>query len=183
MERSSSTASSRAGGPSRPPPNLRQFLKDRAHLTNSTVLENTMEVLRDEEVFDLSDLRVLKRTGSLERLFKSVTAAKIADALEDAADQHALPDAAATASPSRSLRSVVQEAARMAALSAELQRTQQRMQQAMSSPPSASRTRPVEHTTPTGPTEEDREASPARSSSGVMEVFHSFSARRQVHFA
>ena len=143
-----------------------------------------MEVLREEEVFDLSDLRVLKRTGSLERLFKSVTAAKIADALEDAADQHALSDAAAAAaSPSRSLRSVVQEAARMAALSAELQRTQQRMQQAMSSPPSASRTRPVEHTTPTGPTEEDREASPARSSSGVMEVFHSFSARRQVHFA
>ena len=60
---------------------LRTFLRDHARVSDS-VIEQVMDKLRGEEVFEVEDLHHLRKMHGLADVFSRVTASKVADALD-----------------------------------------------------------------------------------------------------
>lgn len=65
---------------------LHEWLLSCAHLSER-IVERTCAVLEDEDVFNVDDLRVLRKLARLKAVLKPVTAAKIAAALDVEASQ------------------------------------------------------------------------------------------------
>ena len=60
---------------------LRVFLRDAARL-HASIMQDSLDKLRAEDVFVVSDLQMLHELGGLSRSFTAVTTKKIADALD-----------------------------------------------------------------------------------------------------
>ena len=81
---------------SQPPPELGQWLLECAQLHNK-IVDKVLAVLEGEEVFEVTDLRLLHEEGRLDILFTTVTARKLRDAL----GANTAPVASLPAIPSR----------------------------------------------------------------------------------
>ena len=70
---------------------LRVFLRDAARL-HASIMQDSLDKLRAEDVFVVSDLQMLHELGGLSRSFTAVTTKKIADCAQESPTAPLRPD-------------------------------------------------------------------------------------------